>query len=89
MNTPLRNLTLSEISDKIYYTTLLHNFQYFLTFFDMFVWVKIFLKCRFVNDVLHFLKNFAIYKESPDIISRGFPIKRMHRKLVVVIAIYL
>ena len=26
--------------------------------------------CRFVNDVLHFLKNFAIHKESPDIISR-------------------
>lgn len=45
--------------------------------------------CRFVNDVLHFLKNFAIYKESPDIISRGFPIKRTHRKLVIVIVIYL
>ena len=55
----------------------------------MFVWVKIFLKCRFVNDVLHFLKIFAIYKESPDIISRGFPIKRTHMKLVVVIVIYL
>ncbi len=47
------------------------------------------VKCRFVNDVLHYLKNFAIYKESPDIISRGFPIKRTHRKLVVVIVIYL
>ena len=28
------------------------------------------VQCRFVNDVLHFLKNFAIHKESSDIISR-------------------
>ena len=50
----------------------------------------VFKICRFVNDVLqNFLKNFAVAKESLDIIDRCLPIKRAHRKLVVFIVMYL
>lgn len=47
--------------------------------------MQVFFEILYKNFVTYFPKTFAVCKESFDIISSNFAIKRSHRKLVVVI----
>jgi hypothetical protein len=57
------------------------HFKVFLKILEI---VGLSMKCYKVSG-----KNHAVFEESTDVIRRGFPVKRPHRKLVVVTVVHL